>query len=554
MCSTSIRDCSPCHGHDRQRIDARGNLTSHHDVRWTSMQPMTTDASLSVPTATWTAPEPLVQPMPERTAAKAVLLAVAAGILAQLLFVDQLLGINFPIWISVVLVAAWFLRPRTADFDRLDAWLPLAAVTFAVFVGLRDDDMLLAFDLLAACLLTLASVVAFGGHALTRGPWLRVVVLAGKSILVYFIGAVYVVPGVKPLMGAVSSRRTGRWGPVLRGLAIAIPLLIVFAALFAAADAIFQAQLRNLVNIDWIGPEAVGRAVIAGIAGWLFAGTMACAWIGHTRALASDAPAAVETGRLGTTEALIVLIALDVMFLVFAALQAVYLISGLDTFAVSGMSYSDYARRGFFELIIAAFLAGVVIVVIDRLVGERSLAYRLAAGALAVLTGVVVLSAFVRLGLYQAAYGWTELRFYALAAITWLALAVVATLVAVLAKRARWLPQLVVGAGLLVALVCNFVGPQAYVTDQNLQRAIHPELVAAGGETGLDVGYLRTLGSDAVPDLIAARSQLSRADQAALTAILQGHANEMRRDTVAGWPSWNLARQRGLNVLVGAGY
>jgi hypothetical protein len=514
---------------------------------------MTTDASLPLPATTWAPPEPLVQPIPERTAARALVLAIAAGFLAQLLFVDQLLGVNFPIWIAVVLAAGWFLRPRAATFDALDAWMPVAALAFAVFVAVREDGMLLAFDLLAACLLTLASVVAFGGHSLTRGPWLRFLALAGKSIVVYLIGAFYLLPGVKQLAAAVSSRRAGRWGPVLRGLAIAIPLLIVFAALFAAADGIFQAQLRNIVNLDWIGPEAVGRAVIASIAGWLFAGTMACAWIAHRRVVVAGDEAAA-TGRLGTTEALIVLLALDVMFLVFAALQAVYLFGGLDTFAVSGMTYSEYARRGFFELIIAAFLAGAVIVVIDRLVGERSLAYRIAAGALAVLTGVVVLSAFIRLGLYQAAYGWTELRFYALAAIAWLALAVVATLVAVLAKRARWLPQLVVGAGLFVAFICNLVGPQAFVTDQNIQRALHPELVAAGGFTGLDVGYLHTLGADSVPALVAARSQLSPADQAAVNAILQRQANAIRRDAGAGWPSWNLARERALDAVVVAGY
>ena len=519
------------------------------------MQPMTTDASLPLPATTWAPPEPLVQPIPERTAARVVVLAIAAGFLAQLLFVGQLLGVNFPIWITAVLAGAWFLRPRTATFDRLDAWMPVAAVTFALFVSLREDGMLLAFDLLAACLLTLASVVAFGGHALTRGPWLRVIALAGKSILVYLMGAVYMLPGVKPLVAAVSSRRAGRWGPVLRGLAIAIPLLIVFSALFAAADGIFQAQLRNVVNVEWIGPDAVGRAVVASIAGWLFAGTMACAWIAHRRGGVTADEEAAANSRMGTTEALIVLIALDVMFLVFAALQAVYLFGGLDTFAVSGMTYSDYARRGFFELIIAALLAGAVIVVIDRLVGEKSLAYRIAAGALAVLTGVVVLSAFIRLGLYQAAYGWTELRFYALAAIAWLALAVVATLVAVLAKRARWLPQLVVGAGLFVAFICNLVGPQAFVTDQNIQRAIHPELVAPGGFAGLDVGYLDGLGADAIPAAVAARAQLPADLRGQLDVVLAHESANLRRDQQnAGWPSWNLARQRALDVLIAAAF
>jgi hypothetical protein len=506
-------------------------------------------------TPTWAPAEPLVQPIPERTASRALVVAIAAGFLAQLLFVGQLLGVNFPIWIAVVLAAAWLLRPRSATFDRLDAWLPLAAITFAVFVALRQDGMLLAFDLLAACLLTLASVVAFGGQALTRGPWLRVIALGAKSIVVYLIGAVYVLPGVKPLVAAVSQRRSGRWAPILRGLAIAVPLMLVFAALFAAADGIFQAQLRNLVDIDWIGPDAVARATIATIAGWLFAGTLACAWMAHRRVREGGAAETAEGGHLGTTEALVVLIALDVMFLVFAALQAAYLFGGFDTFAVSGMTYSDYARRGFFELIIAAFLAGAVIVVIDRLVGDRSRTYRIAAAALAVLTGLVVLSAFMRLGLYQAAYGWTELRFYALAAILWLGVAVVIALFAVLTNHTRWVLQLVVGAGLVVAVVCNVLGPQAFVTDQNLQRAIHPELVAPGGKTGLDTLYLRVLGADSVPALVAAKAQLPPDAAADVDLVLRDSAEELRVDvTSRGWQSWNLARQRALDALTAAGY
>jgi hypothetical protein len=525
---------------------------------------MTTDASLPLPpqsveqappwaAAPWTPPEPLVQRLPDSIAARALLGAVAAGVLAQLLFAFQMLGLNFPIWIAVVLAAAWRYRPREVPFDRLDIWLPVSALIFASFVALREDGMLLMFDFVAACSLTLASVVAFGGHAVTRGPWARVVALGAKSIAVYFVGAVYLLPGAKPIVMAFTERRGERWRPLLRGLLLAIPLLFVFGVLFAAADAIFANQLRNVVNFDWLGPELIFRLVLASIAAWLFAGTLACAWLAH-RAVNPSASGAASA-RLGTTEALVVLLALDAMFAVFAALQAAYLLGGLDTFAVSGMTYSDYARRGFFELIIAAFLAGAVIVVVDRVIAGRPLLYRLAAAALAVLTGFVVLAAVVRLGLYQQAYGWTELRFYALAAICWLAAGVVITLAAVLTNRARWVLQFVVGAGLVVAVACNAIGPQAFVTEQNLQRAIRPELVAEGGKDGLDILYLRVLGADSVPALVAAKDRLQPQAAADLDLVLRDSAESLRMDaTRLGWQSWNLARQRALDALVAAGY
>jgi Domain of unknown function (DUF4173) len=502
----------------------------------------------------WPAAQPLVDRLPEAIAGRALVAAVAAGVLAQLLFAFQMLGINFPIWIAVVLVAAWRFRPPTARLDRLDIWLPIGAIVFAVFVALREDGMLLMFDGVAACSLTLASVVAFGGHSLTRGSWERVMGLAARAVAVYWVGAVYVAPGAKPLANAVAERRGERWRPLLRGLLIALPLLIVFGALFAAADAVFQVQLRNLVDLDFLGPELVFRAVLAALAGWLFAGTLVCAWLVRRTPTAPTAEAATGAARLGTTEALVVLLLLDAMFAAFALLQAAYLFGGLDTFAVSGMTYSDYARRGFFELIIAAFLAGAVIIVLDRLVAEHHNTHRLAAATLAALTGVVALSAFVRLGLYQAANGWTELRFYALAAIAFVGIGVLLTLASELANRAHWLPQLLLGSGLLVAIVCNVMGPQAYVTEQNLQRAIDPSFVAPGGKTGLNVEYLSRLGADSVPALISARDRLPADVQGAVDDVLRAHAHELAREAGAGWQSWNLARQRAQDALVSAGY
>jgi hypothetical protein len=515
--------------------------------------------------AGWTAPdwsaEPLVRRLPGAVAGSALLAAIAAGLLAQWLFAFQLLGLNFGLWIAVVLLAAWLYRPRDVTFDRVDAWLPVSAILFAAFVAVRADGMLLLFDLAAAGWLTLASVVAFGGRGVTRAAWQSVLAWAARAVAVFVVGAVYVLPGIRPLAGLFSRRRDGRWLPLLRGLLLALPLLIVFGVLFAAADAIFATQLRNVLNIG-LGPDLVFRIVLATVAGWLFAGTLTCAWLaGRSPAPRDDGdalPIASAAGvglHIGRSEALVLLIALDVLFAIFAALQAAYLFGGLDTFALSGMTYSDYARRGFFELIIAASLAGVVIIVVDRLVAEHGVAYRLAAVVLAALTGVVVLSALTRLGLYQAAYGWTELRFYALAAIGWLGIGVLVTFVAVLANRARWLPQLIVGAGLLVAFMCNAIGPQAFVTKQNVERVLNPALVADGGFAGLDVGYVSSLAADSIPVLVARRDQLPVDIRAQVDSILSSAAASLQRQaTDAGWPSWNLARQRALDALDGAGY
>ena len=90
------------------------------------------------------------------------------------------------------------------------------------------------------------------------------------------------------------------------------------------------------------------------------------------------------------------------------------------------------------------------------------------------------------------------------------------------------------------------MGPQAFVAERNLERAIDPSLVPPDGRTGLDVPYLSTLGDEAVPAVVAAIDRLpDAADRAWLSRFLQGRAADLReRPDLLGWPAWNLSRER----------
>jgi hypothetical protein len=492
--------------------------------------------------------------IPQTVTPRATVAAAAAGFLGQLLFFGQLPGINFVIWVAAVLVAAVATRPPDARIDRLDLWLPLAALAFALFIALRDDAPLMLFDALAAGSLTLAAVVAIGGRSVSRIGFGEVVRLGGTAVLVAWFGSTRLASGLRPLGAALRPGSSSTLVRVMRGLLIALPLLLLFIALFAAADAVFEAYVQGIVtaNLDW--SQLGGRLILGALAGWLFAGTLTCTWLVARHVPVADE--AAQAGRpLGGLEALVVLVVLDVVFTLFVLLQAAYLFGGADTLAVSGMTYSEYARRGFFELIAVALLSGSVIVGLDALVRERTRAYRSAAVVLAALTGVVLVSALVRLGLYQAAYGWTELRFYALAAIGWLAVGVITSIAALAANRVSLVWRVMVGAAVAIALLCNAIGPQSFVTGQNVARAIDPSLIASGGESGLDVAYIGSLGADSLPVLVDSYARLPATDQAAVAELLTARAGDLR-DLLErhGWPSWNLARAAALDTVMSAGY
>jgi hypothetical protein len=105
-------------------------------------------------------------------------------------------------------------------------------------------------------------------------------------------------------------------------------------------------------------------------------------------------------------------------------------------------------------------------------------------------------------------------------------------------------------SGLLVAAGVNVIGPQAFVTERNVERALDPRLVPMDGETGLDASYLAGLGDDAIPVLVAALPRLPAADAEQLRDDLRSQRARLARQMEgAGWQSWNLSRQRAWDAL-----
>ena len=530
--------------------------------------------------------------MSRPTALRLLALALVAGVAADLLFRGHASGLNVPLWILLVVVVGTLVAGRDG-LDRLDpwdAWLAPAAVLLGGFVALRTDPALVLVDLLLATAAAGAWLVALGGRPVTRGAVEAVAMSAAMLCGATVIGLIPVLRAARPLTRSLDGRLRvhPQLVPVLRGLAIAVPVLLVFAALFAAADAIFARAIDALTSIDIDLADAPERAVVVLVVGWVVGGALILA-TGDWRAILGDGPgdagrpsdraplwgpdfapgapppappaaparslgAAVArpvTGlRIGEVEASVLLIAVDVLFAVFVVLQVAYLFGGLDTLAASGQTYASYARRGFFELLTVAGLAGALVAGLEVTVRRRSRPYLVATLVLLALTALILASSFLRLRLYQDAYGWTELRFWVVLSIGWLAASLVVLAVLVARDRSRWVLHALAILGLVTVAVANVLGPQAFSTDRNLARALDPSLIPPDGRVGLDADYLGSLGDDAVPAMVAAYASLGAADRAALAAVLTERRRSLAQDeSVRGWPAWNVARTRAQEAL-----
>jgi hypothetical protein len=490
--------------------------------------------------------------------------AALIGIVGQGLLFATGTGLNILLTTAAVLLAGWVVAGRGRRLDRLDAWMPIAALVIAAGMAIRSDGFTVLLDLGTTASLVSASMAAFAGAAVTRRSAAAIVALGAVTIGWMLAGILRLLGLARRPVDAPARRRLPAGAaPIARGLAIALPILFVFGALFASADRIFATLAENLFDWQLDLGQIPDRAVLAFVLTWIVAGLLAVAG-GIDGAMVAEAPgrapaiqslgAAVARPlpsypRLGEIEALTVLLAVAGMFGLFVGLQFAYLFGGLDTLAAAGITYSEYARRGFFELVVATALAGGLVIVLHAVIERRSPAFVAAALALAVLTLAILVSAAVRLRLYQDAYGWTELRFYVYATIGWLAIVAVAGMILLARDRLRWLLHAMTIAAVVVLAGVNLVGAQRHVADENVARLLDPSLVPPDGFVGLDEDYALWLGDDAVPALVRSLPALPAHRRATVLIDLERRWDALQQPDLTAWPAWNLARERARDAL-----
>ena len=482
-------------------------------------------------------------------AARALAFAALFGAAAQLLFFRHGPGLNVLLAAALFILLAWTHRARDRAIDRRDLWIPAGAALFAAFSAVRADVMLLAFDLLAAFALTVATVVVSSGVRVMDLPAFRLMAEGSGAIGALLVRATSVLATAWPFLGSVLGARATRASGYAAGLLLAVPFLFVFAALFGSADAVFARTLADAFDVrrwlDTLG-DLPGRVVVGAVAAWSAAGALY-----RLRAEPRVPLSGRPRGWLGVEPATVALLAIDALFAVFVVLQVAYLFGGRDTVEAARLSYSAYARRGFFELITVTMLVGGLLFIAELAVRRRARTFVIAALALVGLSGVVLLSAAYRLDLYQRAYGWTEQRFYALAMIVFLAAALGILAWSLLRGTMSWTLQPLSIAALTVAAAVNAMAPSEYVVRANVARVLDPGSLPADAERGLDAWYVSTLGDGAVPLLIEALPSLPEPERSRLGTRLRQDL-EARVRTPQPWQSWNVDRERARRALIDA--
>ena len=444
--------------------------------------------------------------------------------------------------LSVGVLAALTLRPQGAGSAYFVAGVGVLAVALGGRAGRLTSPQMGA---------VVVTVALLGVTVLRSASWLVVLCL----LAAWVVGTLALAGGrtwtgllVGCIAGGLVPARAARWVmrtlarvrlPGLRSrrvwlvLAVTAGLLAVFGALFATADPAYAALLSGTlpsVNL----PDTLRRFIVLGAV----TGIAVLAAHLAQQPPAADALAPASGRPVRRWEWTVPLVVLDLLFLSFVVVQLTVLFGGrAHVLTTHGLTYAQYARQGFWQLLIVTVLTLAVVAVAVRTAPKTTssdlLVVRLLLALLCLLALVVVASAIHRMSLYEQEYGFTRLRLFVDAVELTLGGTFLLLLAAGVRMTNTWLPRAVVALVAVSLLALAAVNPDAYIAEHNVTRY---------EQTGrVDVAYLSTLSADAVPALVRLPADLRACALVRLTSDL--------RDGTEPWYDFNLSRVRAHGLL-----
>ena len=438
---------------------------------------------------------------------------ILLGWVFDFLFWKKPLGINFAIFVTLCLATGiLLLRADGLRFSPRSGLLLLPIAFLAAMTFIRLEPMTMFLSILAALFLMGIFTIIY-----LSGEWIR------YSLLDYVFGYLRLFGSMiarplgfaaevqRPPSGqpALSQRRSAHLWPVVRGVVIALPVIAIFASLLSSADLIFAKRLGDFIELFKIDnlPEYIFRLAYILILAYALAGAFLHA------AQKSDEKVEEKTWVspfLGFTEAAIVLGSLTVLFMVFVVIQFQYFFGGQANISIEGYTFSEYARKGFGELVAVAFFSLLLLLglgaITDRQTETQRRVFSSFGAGLVGLVIVMLVSAYQRLVLYETAYGFSRLRTYTHVFMIWLGLLLVGVVLLEILRRERAIGLAMVLASLGFVISLNILNVDAFIVKQNIQREIRGAAseMSTQGRVDLDAQYFLDLSDDAVPSLVSA--------------------------------------------------
>lgn len=457
-----------------------------------------------------------------------LLACLGLGILTEVSFFHGRIGISYIIFIAAFYLV-FFLRFRFSFEHRRIGILLMVGIWILAGTYLFFDSTVFRY-----LNILLIPVVVFFQIVLITSPgklnWSKlsfVRLVTGKLLDAFEYLTHYLSVIARKIMRKRKS--SGVLRQVLLGVAIALPLLFIIVRLLMSADAMFADIMLRIffLRFEFNSLDVIIRIGIILLA-TLF---IFCVFqvLGRRTKRELEIQEVQGKKHWHGVMAATILTMLNGVYILFIAVQFSYFFNdGLE----SGFTYATYARQGFFELLVVTIINWTVLIGFMKRVKSEGkglkLFIKILYSALIVESGILLLSAYQRLSLYEEMYGYTIDRLLAHSFMLFLIVIFAYTFIRVWLENLSLLHFYLISAFVFYTLL-NVVNLEEMIVENNLERY---------EETGkIDIYYLDYIGAEGVKGLLTLYEQ--EPDYPELKHILYENKADLIYSEDASWQSYN---------------
>jgi heme/copper-type cytochrome/quinol oxidase subunit 2 len=348
-----------------------------------------------------------------------LILALFTGIVFDYLFYNNNLGISYPVFVILFLGFFMYSARGIMHYDRLDAYLALAAILLlSVNFAIHSNRFLGTLNFLMVPMLIIAYTIL---STYERPDWskLRFIGLiferAFREAFYSMVKPFTLVKGMTKKENKENSAGSRTRKSIAIGLLISLPILLFVVPLLISADLMFKHYLNSLMDVftNINLHNAPGHMVIVLIVSFYVFGYI---WSFKYSREDNGIDRSPSPGRVDPVIIMTVLTVVNLVYLLFTAVQSSYLYGGARNVLPEGFTYAEYARRGFFELVLVTIINFLILQLSLRFSrkseGRGNVLFKILLSLLVVFTCNMLFAAHYKLSMYEESLGYTELRIY----------------------------------------------------------------------------------------------------------------------------------------------
>lgn len=274
---------------------------------------------------------------------------------------------------------------------------------------------------------------------------------------------------------------------ILVGIVIAIPMLFLVIPLLLKSDMIFSRILNNIFSFQEF--HVLNFSSLFGRLMMFLVGVMCCYGFFKGMCLLNLKTEQKEIQKAAPVIGITLTSIMTAVYILYSFIQIVYLFLGFGKGLPDGVTYAQYARSGFFELLFVSFINFFLVLVSDAVFKENKL-LKILLFVISGCTFIMIGSSGYRMILYIRQYHLTLLRVLVL----WFLLVLVFLMIGLLVSiRKRQFPFF---RYIVVVMMCCYIPlvysrPEALIAKYNLSQE---EIMWS------DIDYLMFSGSyDSIP-------------------------------------------------------